>query len=67
MLNARAIAVQGVGFGPRLTAVQGLSPFKIVTPPTGDIIPYGSGRLVRPEVKRKRRDRDDDVLLFMLH
>jgi hypothetical protein len=37
-----------------------------VEPPV-DIVPYSSGRLVRPDAKRKRRDQDDDVLLFMLH
>jgi len=66
MLNSRAIAVQGVGFGPRLFAVQGFSAIRAVEPPV-DIVPYSSGRLVRPDAKRKRRDQDDDVLLFMLH
>lgn len=30
------------------------------------VIPYGSGRLITPERKKRRRDRDDDVLLFLL-
>jgi hypothetical protein len=32
-----------------------------------DVIPYGSGRLVKPERKLPaRRDTDDDVLMFLL-
>lgn len=32
-----------------------------------DVIPYGSGRTIHPQkTARKRRDTDDDVLLFLL-
>lgn len=63
MLNARAIALQGLGYGPRLVAVQG---FARATPP----IAYpsgGTGRRAQPrKLPAKRRDRDDDVLMFLL-
>lgn len=35
------------------------------TPQRPDVIPYGSGKMRVPE-KKRRRDRDDDVLLFIL-
>jgi hypothetical protein len=63
-LDARAIALQGLGFGPRLTAVQGMYAPSAESPDTGQAtsIPF------RPRPPRsKRHDRDDDVLLFLLH
>ena len=64
MLSPRAIALQGIGFRPRLVALQGLYPQDDVQKP--DVIPYGSGRMVYPERNKRRRDRDDDVLMFLL-
>ncbi|MFZ9372240.1 MAG: hypothetical protein ACO25M_10255, partial [Limnohabitans sp.] len=64
-LLPRAVALQGIGFSPRLVAVQGLRPFDDVQKP--DIIPYGRGGMVFPEkTKKRRKDRDDDVLMFLL-
>lgn len=33
MLSPRAIALQGIGFEPRLVAMQGLAPFTVTLPP----------------------------------
>lgn len=70
MLSPRAIAVQGIGFSPRLVSVQGLWPFDIpVTPP--DIgssliggVGGGTGRR-RPEIIKRQRD-DDDLALVLV-
>lgn len=55
-VDPRAVATQGLGFAPRLVAVQGLCPAQ--TRPLGP----------RPRIRRerKRHDRDDDVLIFLL-
>lgn len=66
MLDPRAIALQGIGFGALQTAIQGFGTEVIAPEPIPDVIPYGSGRMVFPERKQKRRDNDDDVLLFLL-
>ena len=67
MLNVRSLALQGIGFGPRHTALQGLVLSDGEVPTIPDVIPYGSGKWIKPEPKRDaRRDRDDDVLLFLL-
>lgn len=56
-LDIRGIAVQGIGFTPRLVGLQGLCLDE---------------RKVEPEPihhvprRKKRRDTDDDVLLFIL-
>lgn len=39
--------------------------FRGPSQPRPDVMPYGSGKLRAPE-KKRRRDRDDDVLLFIL-
>jgi hypothetical protein len=64
MLSPRAIALQGIGFKPRLVALQGFAQFDDVQKP--DVIPYAPGGMVFPEKKRRKRDRDDDVLMFLL-
>lgn len=64
MLSSRAIALQGIGYRPRLVALQGLQPFDDVQKP--DIIPFAPGGMVYPKPKLRKRDRDDDVLLFLL-
>jgi hypothetical protein len=58
-LKPRAIALQGVGYSPRLVAVQGLWPVeeKRLEPPVTRHL---------PQRKKRRRDTDDDVLLFIL-
>ena len=58
-LDKRGIAIQGVGFGPRLVGLQGL--WKVThTPFEPPVTPY------LPQRKKRRRDTDDDVLLFIL-
>ncbi len=54
-------------FNTRLFSPRLFSPrlFRGPTQPRPDVIPYGSGKLRVPE-KKRRRDRDDDVLLFLL-
>lgn len=64
MINARAVALQGIGFRPRLVALQGFAPYETVQKP--DVIPYAPGGMVFPQKKRRRRDKDDDVLMFLL-
>lgn len=64
MISPRAVALQGIGYRPRLVALQGFAPFE--TAPRPDVIPYGPGGLVFPQKKRRRRDKDDDVLMFLL-
>lgn len=63
-LDPLAIALQGVGFGPSLMAVQGFG-FVDDEPETP-----GRGWRSVPRIKRKepkvRRDKDDDVLLAFL-
>lgn len=64
MLSSRAVALQGIGFRPRLVALQGFSPFDDVQKP--DVIPYAPGGMVYPKKAPRKRDRDDDVLMFLL-
>lgn len=65
MISPRAVAVQGIGFRPRLVGLQGFAPFDGVQKP--DVIPYAPGGMVYPKKKKPRkRDRDDDVLLFLI-
>ncbi len=52
--------MQGIGFGPRLTALQGFETLADDTDET-DLPSY-----VRRRKKRKHHDQDDDVLLFLL-
>ena len=59
-LDRRAIALQGVGFGRRLLAFQGLRPSAPPAPETG----AGGSWMARP--KKKRRRDDEDVLLFLI-
>lgn len=56
-IDRRAIATQGLGFSPRMVAVQGLYPTQATTP---------LGPRPRMRRKPKRHDRDDDALLFLL-
>lgn len=58
-LDKRAIAIQGLGFSPRLVGVQGLWPEER-TPFEPPVTRY------LPQRKKRRRDTDDDVLLFIL-
>jgi hypothetical protein len=57
-LTPLAVALQGIGYLQRLVAVQGLWPTDEVVTPKPDFFPMG--RIIR------RRDTDDDALLFML-
>lgn len=59
-LNPRAIAIQGVGFGAGFLARQGL--LCDAEEPVDEI----DWSLYVPRPVRKRRNRDDDVLLFLL-
>ena len=60
-LNPRAIAVQGVGFQPRLVGLQGLWP--VSDEPTDPDPPVFAPRRRKKQI---RHDTDDDVLLFLL-
>lgn len=59
-LDPKAIAQQGLGFGPRLIAVQGLWRVEPRVPVEPPFVHRSSQR------KKRRRDSDDDVLLFIL-
>lgn len=58
-LSARGIATQGVGHGPRMTALQGFVP---QTAPQ----PHPAGGRPSRRSRDRRRDRDDDALIFLL-
>ncbi len=63
-IDSRAVALQGVGFTPRLVALQG---FGALPQPAQrpEVIP-GFSRRYAPA--KKRKDTDDDVLMaFLLH
>lgn len=62
-LQSRPIAVQGIGITSRHVALQG---FVQLAERPADVIPYGYGPMVYPEKKKRQRDKDDDVLLFLL-
>lgn len=57
--NRRAIAVQGIGFSARLVALQGFGTYEPLPQPSLE-------RVSRPTRKRRHRDEDDDVLIFIL-
>ena len=61
MLNPRVVALQGLGQTSKLVALQGLRP--ISTRPPVDAAPFVSAPARK---KRRRKDRDDDVLLFLM-
>lgn len=64
-LLPRATAVQGVGFAPRVLALQGFAP--VAETPGYSVGPGAPRRpLPRELPRRQRRDTDDDVLLFLL-
>lgn len=70
VFDVRAIALQGVGFGPRQMAAQGLlQAFDQVTPPIHP--PRSGGRLVgvafkmpRPDGPKLKRTRRNDILFL---
>ena len=66
-LDPRNLALQGVGGGPLQVALQGLLPLE-ETPAEPPAFAGGVGRRPRPSTRKApaRRDRDDDVLLFLL-
>lgn len=63
MLIPRAIALQGVGYPPRLLALQGLYPVDEETPvdPNLVVMPF-----VLPRRRKKRRRLDEETLLFLI-
>ena len=68
-INARAVQAQGVGYGARMLALQGF----VIRAGYLDSYQGGGGPIVRRrkapvtvETARQRRDRDDDVLMFIL-
>lgn len=70
MLSGRAIALQGVGFGPRAMALQG---FASVSEEPAQVFISGGGPALwvpRPGAdlvdERRRRQREDDSLLMLL-
>lgn len=64
-LDTRAIAVQGIGFGARLIAVQGFSP-KSEQAELPTILPVAPGGMVKPKQKVRQRAREDDEFLVLL-
>lgn len=61
-IDARSIALQGIGFGARRVALQGFG-FDDEAPEPQIILPP---RTRTAKVVERRRDRDDDILLFIL-
>jgi hypothetical protein len=48
MIDARAVAVQGIGFSPRLVAVQGFGPIEVTPlPPVSGVVRGGGFRRQR--------------------
>lgn len=66
-LDSRNLALQGLGGGPLQVALQGLLPLAD-KPEELPAFAGGAGRRPRtvPRKAPARRDRDDDVLLFLL-
>lgn len=62
MLDARAIAVQGLGSAPSVLAVQGFYPQAQMQPET----PPQFRSRPSPRKRDDKRDKDDDILLFIL-
>ena len=60
VIDFRSVALQGVGFGPRPTALQGLVPVEETGPPVSI---GGAATSVR---RRKKRRKDDDAVIFTL-
>ncbi len=68
MLNPHAIAVQGLGYTPRLAAAQGLANVDIVVPPIvveDTISGYGARPMVRVPVPSFVQLIDEDDLLLL--
>lgn len=63
MINPRAIATLGLGFGVRATTVLGLLDLAPVRPPADES--GGGGRWLR-EAAKPRRPNDDEALLIAL-
>lgn len=63
MINPRAVATLGLGFGARATAVLGLLDLAPVIPPADES--GGGGRWLRETIK-PRRQNDDEALLIAL-
>jgi hypothetical protein len=64
-LDARAIAVQGIGFGPKLVAVQGFLP-KAQDDEQEDNFSLGVRSINTRARRRRHRDKDDDLLVAVL-
>lgn len=62
MISARAVAVQGFGYGPLLTSVQGLLGIVSLVPPLSGAVgpPYH-----RFAVRTRRRDDDEELFLIL--
>ena len=63
MIDRRAVALQGVGFGRRLLAFQGLLPTTDIPPSEG----AGGSWMTRPPTRRaKKRRREEEALLLLM-
>jgi hypothetical protein len=71
MLSPRGIALQGIGFSPRLVSVQGLWPITVAPPVAPEVGSNyapgarGSTDYRRPEITKRQRD-DDDLALMLV-
>jgi hypothetical protein len=60
VISPRAVALQGLGYGALLTAVQGLASVAVIHQPAV----VGMSR--RIEVRSRRRNDDDEILLILM-
>ena len=67
-MNPLAIALQGIGFGPRATAVQGFVELEVRPEDQIEFTRLRPSRRLKKkkEVEKVRRDTDDDVLFAIL-
>ena len=63
MLSPRAIASQGLGFGQRLTAVQGLWPAQVIVSASGG---RGAGQRDALSARRLRELDEEDALVLLM-
>jgi hypothetical protein len=63
-LDAKAVALQGLGYKPKIVAVQGLLPTQIEEDEEEN---FSLGvRFLHSRYRRRRRDEDDDLLVAVL-